>query len=78
MQCKRIHKLAVKLSKNVPGSTDYISHYQKARIQVESKLTDDQRRKYKAMAKEWSEKTLPPKMQQRYAYGNGSSRIRIS
>lgn len=75
MHRKKIHKLAVKLSQNVPGSAGYLGSYNTARRQVEQKLTDNQRQKYKAMAKEWSEKTLPPKMQQRYAHGNNSSRL---
>ena len=75
MERENIYKLAVELSQDVPGSKDFITQYQKARIQVEAKLTDDQRQIYKAMAIEWSEKNLPPKMQQRYAHGNGSSRL---
>jgi hypothetical protein len=65
MHRKQIHKLAVRLSQNVPGSVEYLSQYHRARVQVEETLTDDQRRTYRAMAKEWSEKKLPPRMQQR-------------
>jgi hypothetical protein len=78
MHRKKIHKLATKLSQNAPGSLDYLKHYNKARKQVERKLTDDKRREYKAMAKEWSEKKLPPRMQQRYVHGNDSSRLEQS
>jgi hypothetical protein len=70
-----IHRLAVTLSRNVPGSPQYLRHYNRARSQVERNLTDDQRQKYKAMAKEWSESQLPPHMQQRYVHGNYSNRL---
>jgi uncharacterized protein (DUF2132 family) len=73
MHRKEIDRLAVKLSKNVPGSLQYLRKYNRARSQVEGKLTDDQRQKYKAMAKEWSETQLPPNMQQQYVYGDYSS-----
>jgi hypothetical protein len=78
MHRKQIHKLAVRLSQNVPGSVEYLSQYHRARVQVEETLTDDQRRTYRAMAKEWSEKKLPPRMQQRYAHGNDSSRLELA
>jgi hypothetical protein len=68
MHHRKINKVAVKLSKDMPGSSGYLCNYQKARRQVEAKLTDNQRKKYRSMAKEWSEKRLPPKMQQRYAH----------
>jgi hypothetical protein len=76
MHRQEIDRLAVKLSKNVPGSLQYLRNYNRARSAVERKLTDNQRQKYKAMAKEWSEIQLPPNMQQRYAHGNYSSRLR--
>ena len=76
MHRKKIHKLATKLSRNTPGSLDYLKHYNKARKQIERKLSDDKRREYKAMAKEWSEKKLPPKMQRRYVHCNGFSQTR--
>lgn len=76
MQRQKIHNLAVELSKNLPGSSDYLSNYHKARVQVEEELTDDQRQSYKVMAKDWSSKQLPPRMQQRYVHGV-SQQIRI-
>jgi len=78
MQCETIHKLAVRLSKNVPGSVEYLSQYHKAHVQVKAMLTNNQHQKYKAMAKEWSEKKLPPRMQQQYAHGNDSSRLEFT
>lgn len=75
---QEIHVLAVKLSKNVPGSLPYLRFYNRARSQVEKGLTDDVRQKYKAMAKEWSEAQLPPNMQQRYVHGNYSSRLGLT
>lgn len=70
---KEIHKLTLDLCKNVPGSRQYMQYYNKARSEVERSLTDDERQRYKAMAKEWSERKLPPKMQQRYVHGSESS-----
>ena len=71
---KKIHKLALKLSKSLAGSPAYLASYKTARSQVESNLSDKRRQKYKALAKEWSEKNLPPKMQQRYVRSNDSNR----
>jgi hypothetical protein len=73
MHRDKIHKLAVKLSQNVPGSAAYLSSYSRARRKVEEKLTENQRQSYRVMAKDWSDKQLPPSEQQRYAYRNGSS-----
>lgn len=75
MHRKKIHKLAVKLSQTAPGTPGYLRSYNTARSQVEKKLTDNQRQTYKAMAKDWSEKKLPPRMQQRYVHGNDSGRL---
>jgi hypothetical protein len=74
MKRKKIDKLATKLSKNTPGSVDYLRNYNKARSKIERKLTATERQRYKAMAKEWSERRPPPQIQQRYAHGNGSDR----
>ena len=70
---KKIHKLALKLSKDLAGSPTYLASYKTARSQVEKNLSDKQRQKYKVLAKEWSEKGLPPTMRQRYVCSNGSS-----
>jgi hypothetical protein len=78
MRRKEIHKLAVKLSKHPAGSPRYLSSYKLARTKVEKKLTDDQRRKYKAMAKEWSERKLPRKVQHRYVRGNYSRMLQLA
>jgi len=75
---QEIHILAVKLSKNVPGSLQYLCYYNRARSQVEKGLTNDVGQKYKAMAKEWSETQLPPNMQQRYVHGNYSNRLELT
>lgn len=75
MHRKEIHKLAIKLAKNTPGSPHYLANYKRARNQVGEKLTEDERQKYKAMAKKWTESKLPPRVQQRYAHGSDSSRL---
>jgi len=67
MHHKRINKMAIKLSNAPPGSTAYLRSYTTAHQKVEKKLTESQRQKYKAMAKDWSDKKLPPKVQYRYA-----------
>jgi hypothetical protein len=68
MHRSEIHELAVELSQSTPGSSQYLSAYKAARSQVERKFSESQRQKYKAMAKEWSNKKLPPRMQQRYVH----------
>jgi hypothetical protein len=75
MNGERIHELSVELSKDTPGPHGHLSKYHKARRQLERQLTDEQRQRYKAMAKEWSEKRLPPMMQRRYVHGNDCSRF---
>ncbi|KAN0121378.1 hypothetical protein V8E52_003274 [Russula decolorans] len=60
----------------MPGSAGYLCSYNTARRQVERKLTDNQRQMYKAMAKEWSEKKLPPRMQQRMMSKHGPRAIK--
>jgi hypothetical protein len=65
MNRQKIHKLAVEYSKNLLEAPHYFANYNRACREVEEKFTDDQREKYKAMAKEWTEIELPPNMQQR-------------
>ncbi len=78
MQCPKINELAIELSQDVPGLKGYISNYNKACSQVEQNLTDNERQMYKAMLKEWSDKQLPPEMQQQYAHGNDSTRLKLA
>lgn len=78
MERQKINKLAVKLSKDAPGSPEYLRCYNAARKKVEEKLTDEQRQNYRAMAKQWSEKKLPPMMQRRYVHGSDSSRLELT
>lgn len=70
---QQINNLAIKLSKNAAGSQSYMAYYSKARNEVEKTLTDNQRQLYKAMAKQWTERVLPPDVQQRYVHGNDYS-----
>jgi hypothetical protein len=76
MNCVEINNLAMELSGDVAGSEPYLSNYHKARLQVEQKLSEDQRQIYRALAKEWTEKKLPEDMQKRYVHGNGSSGLK--
>ena len=78
MKCKKIDKLATKLSKNALGSINYLCNYNKARSEIERKLIATQRQRYKAMVKEWSERRPPPQIQQRYVHDNGSGRLRLT
>jgi hypothetical protein len=74
----KINKLAMKLSQNSPGSPIYLRYYTKARAEVEKNLTENQRQKYKAMAKTWSENKLPPEIQRRCVHCNDSSRLELA
>jgi 2-polyprenyl-6-methoxyphenol hydroxylase-like FAD-dependent oxidoreductase len=78
MNREEISELSKKLSQGKAGSSAYLQAYKKARRQVEQKLTDNQRQRYKAMAKEWTEKKLPPSMQQRYVHGNDFIKLRLA
>ena len=73
MHCKQINNLEVKLSQGAPGLSGFLSTYKRACSKFEQKLPESQCQKYQVMAKEWSEKELPPRMQQRYKHGNDSS-----
>jgi len=70
MHHKEICKLAAKLLASQPGSSPFLRAYKRACSQVEEKFTDREHQKYRIMAKKWSEKKLPPKMQQWYVHGN--------
>ncbi len=78
MQHQKIHKLAVRLSQNMPELVEYLSQYHKARVQVKVTLIDNQHQLYRVMAKEWLEKKLPLRMQQWYAHVNDSSRLKLA
>jgi hypothetical protein len=77
MHSKIIDNLAVKISKSKAGSHAYLRNYNKARRQIERKLSRGQRQKYKAMAAEWSNSKLPRRVQQRYAHGNDFRRLEL-
>jgi len=68
MHRKVISQLAVKISQHKPGLPQYLSAYRRACGKVERKLSERQRQMYRVMAKEWTEKKLPPMMQQRYVH----------
>jgi len=70
--------LAAKLSEGTPGSRPFLGAYNRAWHQVEKKLTKDQCQKYLALAKEWSEKKLPLKMQMQYVHSNDSSQLKLT
>lgn len=73
MNRDKISKLAVERSGSPAGSPLYIRAYKGACSEFEKGLSESQRRMYRVKAKEWSEKKLPARMQQRYVHGNGSS-----
>ena len=66
MHHDEINKLAAELSKCVPRSSGFLGAYKRACSQVELKLSESQHQRYQVMAKDWSEKGLPPRMQQWY------------
>jgi hypothetical protein len=76
MHSDAIHQLAVKWHK--AGSPQYLCTYKKACRKIEQKLSKNQHQKYQAMAKEWSEKKPPPKIQQWYMHHNGSCRFDLA
>jgi hypothetical protein len=78
MNRRKIHKLTLKLSQSPAGSPRYLSNYSRARHQFERKLSEDLRRKYKAMAKEWRKNKLPRKIQRRYVHRRDSSRLELT
>ena len=75
MHHEQITKLAAKLSNSAPGSAAFLSAYKRACSKVEKMLPKSLLQRYHVMAKEWLEKPLPPRMQQRYAYKTDSSGI---
>jgi len=78
MNQQRIHDLALELLESMPGSLHYLSGYSRAHSQIEGKLTEEQCQKYRMMAKEWSEKKLPPGMQKQYVHSNYSSKLGLA
>jgi len=78
MRRKEIHRQTLKLSQSPSGSKSYLRCYSRARCQVEQKLSESKRQKYRAMAKAWSEKKLPPKVQRRYVHGNNSRVLELT
>ena len=78
MHNDEIHDLAIKLSKDTPGSNGYLSYYSKARQQVEEKLTELDRQKYRSMAAAWSNQELPSGVQERYVRANDCARLNLA
>ena len=76
MHSNEIHQMAVR--QNIAGSPQYLCAYKKATGEIELKLSDNQRQKYHVMAKEWSEKKPPPKIQREYVHRNGSRRLDLA
>jgi len=73
MHRKQINKLVVKLLQSAPRLSGFLSAYKRACSKFERKLPESQCQKYQVMAKEWSEKELPLRMQQQYKHGSNSS-----
>lgn len=78
MHRQEIIDKAVGLSESRAGSASFLKRYKEARALVEKEFPEGQRQKYKAMAKEWSEKPLPSQLQQEYVHGNNSSRLYLT
>ena len=75
MHREDVYALTLELSSEKPGSPLFLAAYRAALTQFEKTLDDDQRRTYKAMAKDWTEKMPPSGMQRRYVHINHSSRL---
>ena len=78
MHNDEIHDLAIKLSEDAAGSNGYLGCYAKARQQVEEKLTELDRQKYRSMAQAWSNQELPSGVQERYVLGNDSTGLKLA
>lgn len=78
MHREQVHKLALKLSGSTSGSPAYLKAYKTALSKVEKKLSQSQKKRYRAMAQEWSEKPLPPTVQQRYVHVDVSSTLALT
>ena len=78
MHRQEIIDKAVGLSESRAGSASFLKRYKEARALVEKEFPEGQRQKYKAMAKEWSEKPLPSQLQQEYVHRNNSSRLYLT
>lgn len=68
MHRREINHKAIQLSQHKSGSRPYLSAYKRAFATVEKKFSETQRQRYRAMAKYWTEKKLPPMLQQRYVH----------
>ena len=75
MHLREINVKAIQMSQHKSGSRQYLSTYKRAFAKVEGKFSERQRQRYRAMAKYWTEKRLPPMVQQRYVHRNDSSRF---
>jgi len=78
MHHEEVHNLAVQLVEDKGGSSLYIGNYKRARAEFSETLTESQRKRYMAMAKEWTEKGLPVDMKQQYVHGSDSSGLYLA
>jgi len=62
MHHKTIYKLAIKLLQSASGSPAYLKAYKRALRKVKRKLSQSQRKQYRVLVKEWSEKLLLPRI----------------
>jgi len=75
MKSKEIAKLVAELSESPPGSAEFLCAYKPACTQIKNNLSRAEKEKYEAMAKEWTNNRLPPRMQERYVYDDNSRRL---
>jgi hypothetical protein len=78
MHRQEIIDMAVRLSGSRAGTPLFLKSYKQARALIEKDFPDGQRQRYKAMAKEWSEKPLPSQLQQEYVHRNNSSLLYLT
>jgi hypothetical protein len=78
MHRKAINQMAIRMSQDKPGSRQYLGVYKRACGKIKQKFSESQCQIYRAMAKEWTEKKLPPKLQQQYVHCNDSSRFELT
>jgi hypothetical protein len=63
---KELHTMALSLSGATAGSKTYLGCYQHALKDVIRSLSDEDKLRYRARARNWSEHKLPPSQQSRY------------
>jgi hypothetical protein len=60
-----VEALCREASGHPPGSSEYLGYYQTVLAKFVKKLSKEDREKYQAMAKEWTERSPPAELQRK-------------